>query len=48
VRACRTSQNAGGNITRYLWDGLSRFGDVVLEADATNAVVNRYILANGA
>jgi hypothetical protein len=29
----RTSQSIGGATTRYLWDGLSHFGDVVLESD---------------
>jgi RHS repeat-associated protein len=42
-----TSQSSGGITTRYLWDGLSQYGDVVVEFDQANVVLNRYILAHG-
>ena len=32
---------------RYVWDELSAYGDVILEADETNTTLAEYTLANG-
>jgi RHS repeat-associated protein len=42
----RVSQNVAGQATYYLWDELSFYGDVVLETDATGAILVNYVLGN--
>lgn len=42
----RVKQTTGGQVTNYLWDEFSRFGDVVVEANGSNSVLAKYILAD--
>ena len=41
----RVQENVAGEVTNYLWDSESVYGDVVVEYDATNGVQTDYTLA---
>jgi RHS repeat-associated protein len=41
----RVQATVGTEVTNYLWDELSQYGDVVLETDASGAVEASYVLA---
>jgi YD repeat-containing protein len=43
----RTSRTIGSSSTKYVWDELSAYGDVILEADETDSTIAEYTLANG-
>jgi RHS repeat-associated protein len=43
----RTRQTLNSTVTKYLWDELSTYGDVVAELNASNAVTVSYVLGNG-
>jgi RHS repeat-associated protein len=40
----RVRQTNGANITNYLWDETSPYGDVILETDGTGASIASYVL----
>jgi len=42
----RVKATNNGAITNYLWDEKSSYGDVVMETDASNAIVADYMRAN--
>jgi len=43
----RVKQTIGANVTNFLWDAQSAYGDVALETDGSNAIQNSYVLGNG-
>jgi len=43
----RVKQTIGANVTNFLWDTQSAYGDVTLETDANNAIQTSYVLDKG-
>jgi RHS repeat-associated protein len=43
----RTQETANGTVTKFVWDQLSQFGDVVLEQNNTNVTTASYVYAAG-
>ena len=43
----RTQETANGTVTKFIWDQLSAFGDVVLEQNNTNVTSASYVYAAG-
>ncbi|MBN1303486.1 MAG: hypothetical protein JXA13_03550 [Anaerolineales bacterium] len=41
----RIRQVVGSDVTKYLWDETSIYGDVVMESDGSGAILASYILA---